>query len=203
MATAIITVASAKAWLGITDSSQDAVLTTIVAAVNEAIETFCDVSFTDNTVTNEIHDARRQDLIVPEFWPIISVQRVAVGVNPDGSGGTDLVAGTDYVLRDGEIALVGRSLPQGRGLVAVDYHHGYAAVPAKVTMAGQLATEAYYRMKSNKTVGIVSKSKEGESINYQKGWSQQWGLPSESIGLLQEYKLVGIPSGTSMATRNR
>lgn len=204
MSTAIVTLASAKAWLTIPvlDTTQDATLEVIVAAVNDAIEAYCDASFSPVVVESEMHDARRQDVIVPDGWPVISVERLAVGTNALGIGGTELTT-EEYLVRDGEIVLVGRSLPQGRGLVAIDYTHGYVAVPSKVTMAGMLSVEAYYRMKTNKQVGIVSKAKEGESINYQKGWSERAGLPNEAIGLLAEYRVLGYPSGTSMATRNR
>jgi uncharacterized phiE125 gp8 family phage protein len=196
-----ITLAEAKAWLGIkdTDTSQDAIVEPLIRSVSESIERYVEVKFEETEVENEIHDGRRQDVLIPKGYPLVSVEAVLVNVSSDGSGGT-VVDPSLYVVED-ECITLRLHLPQGRGLVRVDYTHGYADVPERVKMATRIGVEAYYRQRDRKTVGVTSKSKEGESVNYQKGWDTKAGLPMESIGLLADFRQLEWPT-TTMATRN-
>lgn len=209
MATQLITLAELKTWLSITDSSQDDILNAILPAVYEVIEDYCETSFAEQTVTNEVHDCSRADTIGVEGWPITSVQAVRLNCAADGTGGATIPV-TEYVVREEEIVLRTTSLPKGRGLVAVDYKYGFTAVPEKVKLAAKITSEGYYRMNARKSVGITSKSKEGESINFAKSWtgggepgSKGAGIPIEAIGLLQEYRDIGWPSRVEMATGRR
>lgn len=210
MATALITLAELKAWLTIDsgDTTQDAILNQIIPAVNEIIEDYCETSFAESTVTNEVHDCSKADAITVEGWPITSVQAVRLYCETDGTGGTTLET-SQYFVREEEIVLRWLNVPRGRGLVAVDYKYGFAAVPEKVKLAAKITAEGYYRMNARKSVGITSKSKEGESINYSKSWSggapgtKGAGIPLEAIGLLQDYRDIGWPSRMETATNRK
>lgn len=196
-----ITLAEAKTWLGVTGTTEDAVLGDIIAAVDGAIDNFCDVKFAETTVENEIHDARRSDTLVPKHWPIRSVQAVRIGVNADGTGGS-VIPATDYTVSEEAIRFRHLTMSQQRGYIALDYKHGLDGVPQPVKMAARLSVEGYYRMRARKSVGVVSKAKEGESISYSGAWHGQSGLPNEAVALLRDYRLVDFPGG-SMATRNK
>lgn len=200
---ALVTLAEVKTWLAITDSTQDALLTDLIAAVEDAILDFTETKFELTPVTNEIHDARRQDTLIPTGWPLASVQAVKLGVNADGTGG-DTLAATEYNYDDVAVRLRASYMPLQRGYVRLDYTYGFATVPAKVKLATKLSVEAYYRMRKRGSVGTTSKAKEGESISYDKSWSSSAGLPNEAVALLESYRKVEFPTGpgTAMATRN-
>lgn len=195
-----ITLQEAKDWLSITGAAQDALLTSLIETADELIIDHCDTDFTDKTVVNEIRDSRRSDTIITRHFPILSVQKVVVGCNVDGTGGVELTPDS-YVVRDEMIVLRNGHTPQGRGLVRLDYHHGYATVPKRAKLAAKITVEAYYRQKTRGSVGISSKSKEGESISYRGSWDKASGLPTEAIGLLSEFRVIEFPVD-EMATRN-
>lgn len=199
-----ITLAEAKTWLGITDTASDAILSDLISVVSEAVDGWCETTFgAAQTKTNELHDGRRQDTLVPKGFPVIGITQIVLGVAADGSGGS--VLGTDmYQADESVVRFLFGSLPQVRGYVRVDYTWGYASVPLRVKQAVKIGVEGYWRMRTRQAVGITSRSKEGESINYARTWSQEAGLPAESVGLLKEFRMLEWPSGpgTSMATRN-
>ena len=211
-----LTLADSKTWLGIepSDTTKDSLLTELISAVEEAINAWTGTQFDSvQTTTNELHDARRQDVLLPLNGPIRTVTSVKVGVNSDGSGGQALDA-AGYRYDDTEIAMIYMHMAHQRGLVAITYTWGYDSVPARVSLAAKLGVEGYYRMRQNKTVGGIAKSraKEGESISYgsgtatggsrNNGW--EGGLPPEAINILSEFRRVDFDfgSGTAMATRN-
>lgn len=213
--TAYITLAESKTWLGIEDSdtTKDALLTDLITAVDEAINAWTGTRFDGiQTATRELHDARRQDILLPLNGPITGVSAVYMGVNSDGSGGQALDP-AGYRFDDTEIAMLYMHMPMQRGLVAITYTWGYASVPARVKLAAKLGVEGYFRMRQNKTVGGVTRSraKEGESVTYSAGGSggsrnNGWegGLPPEAINVLSEFRRVDFDfgAGTAMATRN-
>jgi hypothetical protein len=201
---ALETLSNIKAWLSITGNDQDAILTQIQDAVDQAITNYCDTEFTETTVTGELIDCRRSDILVPQFYPIISVQELLMGLGLDGSGGVALEE-TDYILRPDGIYLKTQIMPQGRGLAKISYHYGYATVPARVKMASTLAVEAFYRRRSRKSLGLSSRSKEGESQsyeNYSGAWDKLTGLPTDVVSMLGEYRDISIPV-SPMSIRNR
>lgn len=188
MALNIVGLEELKTWLGVTGTASDSILTAIGETVEGLINDYCDTRFDGvQTVTGEILDGRRADILLPEHLPIVAVTRIALWCETDGSGGTNLDA-ADYIVRPEEIALKGQYTPKGRGLIAIDYTWGYADIPARVKMAARIACEAYYRQRARQSVGITSRSKEGESVSYKDAWSKEWGLPQEAIGLLAPYR---------------
>ena len=85
-ASAYITLNEAKLWLGIelTDTTKDTIISDLIETVSEAIDGWTESRFDGPiVVTNEIHDARRQDILIPRGWPLISVQSVRLNVNTD------------------------------------------------------------------------------------------------------------------------
>lgn len=210
-----IALADAKAWLGIDDSdtTKDAIITDLITAVDEAIDAWTGTRFDGiQTTTRELHDARRQDILLPLNGPITEVTNIYMGVNSDGSGGSVLDP-AGYRYDDTEIAMIYMHMPMQRGLVAVTYKWGYSSVPSRVKLASKLGVEGYFRMRQNKTVGgsTRSRAKEGETITYSagstggsrnNGW--EGGLPPEAINVLSEFRRVDFDfgAGTAMATRN-
>ncbi len=204
-----VTLVEAKKWLKIPDSNtdEDETLTDLIVTVSEAINDWVETSFGEPVVVSadpgppEIIDGRRQDVIVPQGYPIISVQGVFLGVEANGLNGSALTA-ADYNFTEEEIRLRLVNAPQGRGLIRVDYTWGYAEVPHRVKTATKIGVEGYFRQRDRKTVGITSKSKEGEHVNYQKGWNTEAGLPNECISLLAGFRRLDFGAGNEMSVRN-
>jgi hypothetical protein len=185
---AILTLEAAKTWLGIklTDTTQDSLVGDLIATAEGLIASYCGCAFQPTAVVDEIQDGRRSDSIVPEHYPVISVEALRLaGETLDPS---------EYLVMEEEIALKRQVTPMGRGTVAIDYTHGYASVPAQVVTAAKITVEAYYRQKSRGSVGITSRGKEGETISYKDAWSSEWGLPKEVLGLLAQYRTLEFPT---------
>jgi len=201
---ALQTLAKIKEWLSITGTEQDGILSDIQAAVDQAIANYCETDFTDQTIVGEMLDCRRSDMVVPLNFPILSVQSLKLWINANGTGGLEV--DPDYmVVRPEGVYLKTQFTPQGRGLGLISYHYGYAVVPDRVKMASTLAVEAFYRRRARKSLGLTSRSKEGEAQsyeNYKGAWDELTGLPVDVVSMLGEYRDISIPV-SPMAMRNQ
>lgn len=202
MTTPIITLSDAKAWIGIdpSDTSQDTVLQVMIDAVDNIIKDYTEAEFSPQTVVGEVLDGGRSDTVVPKNSPIISVQHLYVNVWPDGSGGSEVPA-TEYIAEKDCVVLRWQVTPKGRGLVKLDYTWGYGSVPGPVKQAALLSVEALYNRKNRKSIGISSRSKEGESESYPSAWNMESGLPKEAMAMLVPYRSLEFPI-INTATRN-
>lgn len=201
-----ITLSEAKEWLGIasTDTTKDTIVTDLIATVSESIDSWTESRFDGPIVVlKEIQDARRQDILLPKGWPLISVQSVRLNTNTDGTGGVEIPA-TEYDHDDVEIRLRSTQVPQQRAYIALDYTWGYAAVPARVKQATKIGVEGWYRGRARQSVGVTTKAKEGESISFKGAWNGEAGLPIEAVSLLAAFRRIEWPDGAGgqMATRN-
>lgn len=71
---ALTTLATLKAELGVTGSSQDTRLSALINQVSDAIETFCDRKFQRRTVTETVLRHRRT--IYLSAWPVVSIASI-------------------------------------------------------------------------------------------------------------------------------
>lgn len=202
-----ITALEAAKWIsGITiplSSDVEQILNDLIATVDEAINAYTETRFDGPQVlANERHDCGRNDIVLFENWPCISVQQVVANVNADGSGGS-VIPATEYNYDDAELRFRFQHMPLQRGYLRIDYTWGYAAVPARVKQAAKLGVEAYWRHRARQGVGITSKSKEGESISYRGAWDALSGLPKEATSLLADFRYCEWPAGArgELATR--
>lgn len=191
-----------KPWLGITDTSQDAFLTTINNAMEQSIINFCENDFTIKT-SSDILDGNGSDIILPLNTPITEVIAVYFNCDTDGSNGT-LIDPHYYLMREYEIALRGYKTPFARARIRVDYKWGYNGLPADVKLCMLQAVEAEWRRKVNKAIGGLSRSKKDESDNVTSDlneWDYKTGLPKVLVFKLNPYKVFEFPR-QPMATRN-
>jgi hypothetical protein len=194
---ALCTLQEVKDWLKVTGNDQDAVLTMVQAAIEQSVVNLCETDFATHEYTNEVLDGDGKDVVVPLHWPIISVEHLLLHCLPDGTGGSD-VAPEDMSVRPEAIYLANSLItPPGRGRVRLDYHAGYAAVPADVKMAVLLGVEAFMARKGRKNIGIASRGKEGESESYTAAWDKKVGLPTEVVAMLGCYRAMEFPMGTA------
>jgi hypothetical protein len=92
---ALTTVADVKTYMGVTSSSDDTLIETLVNNVSDQIERWCDRVIVQRTVT-EFLDARADRTIALSNAPVISVDLVAYGardsISVSSDTGTDLLA---------------------------------------------------------------------------------------------------------------
>jgi hypothetical protein len=153
-----------KTELGInpSDTKNDAYLTLKIAQVSQAISTYCNRVFVQETV---------QDIIYPDrdiepFWslgnfqplqlsrfPVASVTSVIIQVDANPADNVTLVQGTDFILNGplGQVirlsSLSGfprkwKSLP-----ITVQFVSGYATVPGDLVLATLSMVTAYFQQK--------------------------------------------------------
>ena len=75
---ALTTLAKVKQYLGITDSTSDSILTQLINAMTDAIETYCGRKFKARSYTMERQPGNRTRELPLDNWPIISIERVAI-----------------------------------------------------------------------------------------------------------------------------
>jgi hypothetical protein len=200
---AIISLNEAKAWLGIDagNTSQDSNLQIMIDAVDAVIKDYTEAEFSPQAVNGEIMDGTRSDTLVPRNSPIISVQQITTDV-AWGLGG-NVLDPSEYFVADDKAAILlrWRTTPKGRGTVLVNYTWGYASVPGPVKQAALLSVEAMYHRKARKSIGVSSRSKEGESESFPTAWNMENGLPKEAMALLVPYRSLEFPV-TNTAQRN-
>lgn len=196
-----------KIYQGIklTDTSQDVIIEIFREAVEQAILNFCECSFEPIVIAGppgEILDSDNSDIIVPKNSPIISVEKLFVGVDVDGTGGSELDQDRDFYTDENSIILRDTRTPRGRGLLRVDYTYGFAAVPPDVKLAVFQSVKAEMQRKKRNAEDITSRSKNGESESYSGAFDPKTGLPKAAIAKVQAYRTYEFPNIGS-AQRNR
>ena len=81
---AITTLAAVKEYLGLTDTSKDALLVNLIVRVQDAVEKYCNRTFDATAYTEWMNGSGEADLYVKQ-WPITALLRVAIGRRGAGS----------------------------------------------------------------------------------------------------------------------
>jgi uncharacterized phiE125 gp8 family phage protein len=157
----IVTASDVKAYLGKSDSDDDALLGVLCSAAQALAESYCNRRF-DGADYTEYHDGGSQSIWVLNP-PITSVS--ALYDSPDRSySASDLVDPEDYVIyaRRGEIRLDGAAFSEGPQTVKVvykgGYGTGYAAVPADLKQALVEVAAKKWREGKKGEFGLVSRA---------------------------------------------
>jgi len=124
-ATALLTLANAKTYCGILDTTWDAVLTVIINAVSEAFNSSCGRVFAKTTYTDNYIDGNgEKDLLLPHF-PIIEISALT-------ENDVALTQGTtaDYILYsdEGRLHRLGKWYHSPKA-IKLTYKAGYVAIP--------------------------------------------------------------------------
>jgi uncharacterized phiE125 gp8 family phage protein len=159
-ATTLWALATVKNYLGITDASQDALVTQIADAVSQRIESFCgDRVFVTRAFTDEFYDGDQTRFLRLRRFPVTTFTSLAMKDTPDGDF-IGYVEQTDFDLdyRLGRLRM--RNLPLRRGFqnIKVTYTAGFGAqdavtLPADVLQAGLDYVKLVY---DEKTSGAIA-----------------------------------------------
>lgn len=203
----LVTLSALKSFMGIkpADTTQDDVLQIFLDSVESSVIAYCETDFSAKVIAGfpgELKDGTDSDVIVPNHYPILSIQGVWLGCKMDGTGGYQLSETTDYYHDEASIYLRAYT-PNQRGAVRLNYTWGYNSVPPEVKLCILQCVKAEYQRHVNKTEGLNSRSKEGESESFGgSAWNPSTGLPTSIQAKLEKYKVVEFPN-PNMAQRNR
>jgi len=199
---ALTTLAECKAYIGITDTSQDALIEILRPAIEELVIAYCDTDFEEKAIAKEMHDGIQSDAIVPHNFPVTDMEEVWLGTDAAGDNGTLLTEGTDYYVDDdGSVILVNQVTPFRRGAVKIKYKHGYVSVPAVVKLCVYQCVKAEIQRKKRGTEDVSSRGKGDESESYGGAWDKRTGLPTQIMSKLETFRAREFP-GAGMAQRN-
>jgi hypothetical protein len=140
----IVTLAEMKAYLGITDSSQDAFLTEQLTFINEAVESYCARKFDLATYTQKFHyDDYRKSIKSLELYhyPLVSVTEIK-----EDDVVQDLA---DYRVHNptGKITANTGFFSSCQSIVEVTYQAGYSTIPATIKNVVYSVVEERYNRK--------------------------------------------------------
>lgn len=158
-----------------------------------------------NQQFTEQRDGDSTNTIVPDHWPVRSVQEIKVDYNRQFGNETLIdasayiirgpqsfhsvgIQGSDVVIRDdNNIAIVGRIfMGSVVGSVRIKYTAGWGQdmteIPYDLQQAVLLTLEYYYILRENRELNVKSKGNTGQS------YSRDSGLPVEVEQLLDQYK---------------
>lgn len=150
-AAALTTLASVKAELSITDSSQDTLLTSYIGSASAAISQFCNRAFGVSTIKDEAWPDREPysfqfpgslSSIQLSNWPVVAITTLT-------ENGDALVDGADYRVDKATGTLyrldgLGYVKPWLAWPIVATYNAGFATIPADIDDAAVRMVKARY-----------------------------------------------------------
>jgi uncharacterized phiE125 gp8 family phage protein len=128
----LTTLSAVKAWLKLTATTDDALLSGLVSSVSAWIQDYLNRTIA-STSYSETYHGTGSDRIMLANYPVTAVASVTVnGQTVQPSTGYGVVG---YAFDAGSIAYIGGCFPEGFANVSVSYTAGYAAVPADLAQA--------------------------------------------------------------------
>ncbi|WP_372395294.1 head-tail connector protein (plasmid) [Azospirillum sp. HJ39] len=173
----LTTLAAAKEWLEITDTSQDGLLARLITTASTAIQNSLNRPSLAPTVYDGVFDGTGGATIVPKNYPVTDVASVTV------DGASVLL---DRVVWDAiSISLKAGTFPRGRGNVRITYTAGQP-IPADVEQACLLTVQALFTS-LDLDPNLSSESGTGYSSSFRE---TAGAIPPAARVLLSQYKRV-------------
>jgi uncharacterized phiE125 gp8 family phage protein len=174
-ATTLFGLTVVKNYLGVTDTTNDTLITQIADAVSARIESKTGRIFVTRTVTAEKHDGNGTMQLMLRKFPVGTVSALTVTSTPGGTA-VSYTSGTDFDLDTfaGRIQMRNDPFFAGFQNVSVTYTAGFgaqdnAALPQDVYEAGLEYCKAVYDEKTTGTIAATSVSMGGTSFMLKPG----------------------------------
>lgn len=161
MANELTTLANVKQWLGVTTSTDDSLLTRMVTAYSNQVQTWMNRKIASQSYSEMRNGVGGNRLMFADY-PVTAVASVLID-------GVAIPATSDFVtpgyrFTDQQIILQGYLFTRGYGNVALTYTAGYSATPPELEEAViQIIAQRY---KEKDRIGLKSKALAGESISF-------------------------------------
>ena len=181
--------ASVKAWIPVTTTNDDALLTALVTQVSTFIQ-----SWLNRTIASQAYSETRNGQGMPQMlllnYPVTAVASVTVDgivIPPRPALGPGTFASLGgYTFDSNALYLSGGYLfCRGFQNVAVGYTAGYATTPADIQQATNMTVADWYKNQRGARLGVAAEGIEGQTISY-----VQRPLPQPALSILQQYKRV-------------
>lgn len=185
----LTTLAAVKAWLRISSTNDDSLLSSLITAASTYIETYCDRQFVSQQYT-EVRNGRGTRAMNFANYPVTAVSSVMIGSNvitPAVPVGQQGFPGSGYVFSDTLLMLYGYCFWPGLANVQLVYTAGYQTIPADLA---QLANELTgLRYKQAEHIGVTGQiGVDGQHI----GFDDAAMTPSIALGLEQYRKRIPL-----------
>jgi len=177
----LTTLANVKAWLSLTETTDDALLAALISAVSNYIQTWLNRTIIEAPYSEARNGIAGGDTLVLANYPVQSVSSLTI----DGQiipQSPDYVA-SGYWSDDIAVYLVGYRMTRGRGNVRLSYTAGYSSVPLELAQA---CTELVaLRYSERDRIGHQSKSLAGETVSFMIK-----DFPPDVLTILNNYRKV-------------
>lgn len=176
----LTTVANVKAWLNISASSDDALLSRMVSSASDFVQTWLNRNITSQNY-QDVFDGNGGRKYMTFAYPVSAVASVFVDGIAIPASSSPVTPG--YVVSKTRISMIGYAFSDGMQNCVVNYTAGYVAVPTEIE---QSCIEIVgIRYKARGRIGVTSKSANGESVSF-----SQVDLSQAIQDVLQQYKKV-------------
>jgi hypothetical protein len=200
----LTTLDAAKIELGLSDTSQDSVLGTMIDQMSSLVETYCNRVFALETVSETMRLPQgRLDRPIPgvkllqlERWPVVSVSSVYEnGTLLDGLNWyVDLSLGHLFRLDDG------KKICWTNEIITVAYQAGYVLpgdtgrnLPADIELATlELIRTRFLTKGRDPTIRSVNIPGVMQTDYWVGGMSDNGAIPPNVAGILDQYRVVGM-----------
>lgn len=184
----LTTLDSVKAWIPITSTDADDLLTALISRVSTFIQSWLNRTLAAQTYT-EVRNGQAMHFMLLNNYPIISVASLSVdgiAIPPRGALGPGTYSNPGgYVFDAGTLYLSGYSFCRGYQNVSVTYVAGFDTTPPDIEQATNMIVADWYKNQRGARLGIAAEAIEGQSISY-----VQRPMPTAAQSILQQYKKV-------------
>lgn len=176
----LVTLATAKEFLGITSTASDSALNLLIEAASVAVESYLSRSLLSANVT-EIQNGNGTELLWLRNFPVTAVNSVKVNGKVVPITTDFYTSGVRYT--DSVLIYQGGIFPKGYSNIEVNYTGGYLTLPMDIQRA--VAEIAGLGLKQREHLDVSSKSLAGETISY-----VMTSMPKSTKEVLESYRQV-------------
>jgi len=162
----LATIDQLKEYVGdIANDKDDDLLTRLVGAASDCVESYCCRSFTSTNFTSEMYNGTGTSVLTLKNFPIIGVSAVLEGgsaltTSSDGAGSADVL----IYAEEGQLVRPYGCWYAYPRWYSVTYQAGYAAVPAAIVQA--CLDIAALMLREKEHVGIAQKTSGVQTSTY-------------------------------------
>lgn len=171
----LTTKAKVKAYLGISASTYDTFIDSLITAYSAKVERFCNRNFERDTYTEYFDTDFGDRKIFLRNTPVISLTSVSYKQGNFGNPTYIAYNSNDYLLKDSQIVSFGVILPEAEQFVKAVYVGGYLidfanedsdthTLPFDLTQAVTELVANVYKEKDSE--GVLSETTEGQSVTF-------------------------------------
>lgn len=160
------TLADVKSWLGLTVSTDDALLTRLITAASDYVQNYLSRDIMQTTYTGETYHGNGSGQLMLRQFPISAVSSVVV-YNPSNMTATTTYTAADLLFDERTLYLEsGKVFTMGQGNVKVNYTAGYTLANVPFSLSQAVIELLAVRYRERDRIGHVSKSLGGETVTF-------------------------------------